>query len=288
MQGLIRLPVVCWIQRWLIQSDWCSRGTQAAWQALPLTDASELSARFSQRLSVRALPSQLQAVARTPASPRCLAGTTRVPACEFHGNGSPISGQMHCLSPLLPLAAPEAWLVLVTYLRSSGVCAPDESLAPLLALTRHTDLTIINAVNITSACVKAWHLPANDRPLTGCACLRQTFVYLASCMGGPLPMAEYFSEFAGGRSLLRFDYDPELPAADLPLGVPRSVVSSRSRQPLGARPKYGAGVLLNIMVVHCEGTCRRSVPAALPVRPRAACHRPAARNPCSALLVYAV
>ena len=61
------------------------------------------------------------------------------------------------------------------------------------------------------------------------ACLRQTYVYLASCMAGPLPMAEYFSEFAGGRSLLRFDYDPELPAADLPLGAPCSLACSRSK-----------------------------------------------------------
>lgn len=44
-------------------------------------------------------------------------------------------------------------------------------------------------------------------------------MYLASCMAGPLPMAEYFSEYAGGRSLLRFDYDPELPSGDLPLGL---------------------------------------------------------------------
>lgn len=55
-------------------------------------------------------------------------------------------------------------------------------------------------------------------------------MYLASCMAGPLPMAEYFSEFAGGRSLLRFDYDPELPAADLPLGAPCSIPCSRSRR----------------------------------------------------------
>lgn len=61
-------------------------------------------------------------------------------------------------------------------------------------------------------------------------CLRQTYVYLASCMAGPLPMAEYFSEFAGGRSLLRFDYDPELPAADLPLGAPCAVPWQSSRR----------------------------------------------------------
>ncbi|KAK9834000.1 hypothetical protein WJX81_002127 [Elliptochloris bilobata] len=47
----------------------------------------------------------------------------------------------------------------------------------------------------------------------------QTYVYLASCMAGPLPMADYFTEYAGGRSLLRFDYDPELPVCNLPLGV---------------------------------------------------------------------
>ena len=79
-------------------------------------------------------------------------------------------------------------------------------------------------------------LPCTLQHTNGNACLRQTYVYLASCMAGPLPMAEYFSEFAGGRSLLRFDYDPELPAADLPLGAPCSRACSGSKG-LGIRSK---------------------------------------------------
>ncbi len=59
-------------------------------------------------------------------------------------------------------------------------------------------------------------------PCLTCACagLRQTYVYLAHCMAGPLPMEDYWTEYAGGRSLLRFDFDPALPSCDLPLGAP--------------------------------------------------------------------